>query len=194
MQRIAIAFLAILLTSLSMGAHAAEEKAIFAGGCFWCLQPVYDQTEGVTATFVGYTGGHVENPTYEQVTDGKTGHVEAIEVTYDPQKVQYETLVQLFWENIDPFNARGQFADRGPQYETVIFYDSEAQKRIAEITKATLQTRFGNKKIATRIEPASEFYPAEEYHQEYYAKNPTRYNLYKHGSGRVQRLKELWGK
>jgi peptide-methionine (S)-S-oxide reductase len=193
-MRAALAFLAMVLTSLGMSAYAAEEKAIFAGGCFWCLQPVYDQTAGVTQTFVGYTGGHVENPTYEQVTGGKTGHVEAIEVTYDPQKVQYETLVQLFWENIDPFDARGQFADKGPQYETAIFYTSEAQKRIAEITKATLQTRFGNKKIATRIEPATDFYPAEEYHQEYYEKNPTRYNLYKHGSGRVQRLKELWGK
>ena len=169
------------------------KTAIFAGGCFWCMQPSFDAMAGVVSTTVGYTGGHVENPTYEQVSTDTTGHYEAIAITYDPSSVSYEQLLPIYWENIDPLDAGGQLADRGQHYQTAIFYADEAQKTAAETSKQTIEAKFAPKPVATKILPAKTFYPAEDYHQKYYQKNKLRYNAYKYGSGRVDRLGELWG-
>jgi len=147
----------------------------------------------VTASAVGYTGGHVPNPTYEQVVSDTTGHVEAIQVTYDPAKVSYEALLGIYWENIDPLDTGGQFADRGEHYHTVIFVADDAQRKAAEASKAAIAKKFAGKPIATEILPAKPFYVAEDYHQRYYQKNSMRYTAYKYGSGRVDRLKQLWG-
>ncbi len=170
-------------------------KATFAGGCFWCMQPAFDRLKGVISTAVGYTGGRVENPTYEQVCSGKTGHIEAIEIVFDPALINFHELVETFWKNIDPTQANGQFADIGPQYHTVIFYHDEEQRLQAEASKRELEeSGKSGRRIATRIEPAQPFYKAEEYHQEYYLKDPTRYTLYKIGSGRAAFLEKLQGK
>lgn len=180
------------------GANAMEQqdsktaRAIFAGGCFWCMEPVFHNTEGVVAVASGYTGGAVKNPTYEQVSTGATGHFEANEVVYDPAKVRYETLLERYWANIDPLDGGGQFFDRGPQYRTAIFYVIEEQKTLAEASKQAMEKKLG-RKIATEILPAGEFYPAEDYHQDYYKKNPVRYNAYKKGSGREEKLQDIWG-
>jgi len=170
------------------------KKAIFAGGCFWCMQPSFDRLPGVVSTTVGYTGGSTPNPTYEEVSSGSTGHLEAVEVDYDPSKVTYDELLRAFWLSIDPTDAGGQFADKGSQYKTAIFYHDEDQKRLAEASKKELASsgRF-HKPIATAILPAQPFYPAEEYHQKYYLKNVLHYNLYKKGSGREDFLKRAWG-
>jgi methionine-S-sulfoxide reductase len=171
------------------------EKATFAGGCFWCMQPPYDATRGVVSTVVGYTGGKEKNPTYAQVSDERTGHRESIEITFDPKQVSYEQLVEIFWRNIDPTQANGQFADIGPQYRTAIFYHSEEQKRIAEASKEKLaQSGKFSKPIVVEILPASQFWPAEEYHQKYYLKNADHYNRYAWGSGRKPFLERTWGK
>jgi methionine-S-sulfoxide reductase len=164
---------------------AGFEKATFAGGCFWCMVKPFDQLAGVTKVVSGYTGGTSENPTYEQVCSGKTGHTEAIEITFDPALISYDTLLDHFWLQIDPTDAGGQFVDRGSQYRSAIFYHNEAQKTAAERSKEKLRDsgRF-TKAIATEIVPATVFYPAEEYHQDYYKKNPTRYKLYSLNSGR----------
>lgn len=171
------------------------ERAIFAGGCFWCMQPAFDNVKGVIETTVGYTGGHKENPTYEEVCSGKTGHAEAILVVYDPTIVSYEELLKIFWQNIDPTQENGQFADIGSQYRTEIFYFNERQKELAEKSKTELerQKKF-SKPIVTKISPAQKFWPAEEYHQKYYLKNSLRYQLYKEGSGRGPFLRKIWGK
>lgn len=182
-----------LVVAMTSSASAATTKtALFAGGCFWCMQPAFDNTPGVIATSVGYTGGEKATARYEDVTKGSSGHVEAIEITYDPAKVSYERLLELYWENVDPVDAEGQFADKGSQYRTAIFYADEAQHAAAETSKKEKQTKFAEP-IAVRILPAKPFYAAEDYHQKYYEKNAMRYNAYKHGSGRVSRLKELWG-
>lgn len=195
MRTLIVAFVSLLM--LQGGANAMEstktERAIFAGGCFWCTQAEFEGTEGVVSVTAGYTGGTVKNPTYEQVSSGTTGHAEAIEVVYDPAKVGYEKLLQIYWGNIDPTDAGGQFYDRGNQYRTAIFYFSDAQRTLAEDSKKRAEGRL-KRKIATEIVPAGDFYPAEEYHQDYYKKNPIRYNAYKMGSGRSQRLGQLWGK
>jgi len=173
---------------------AKLETATFAGGCFWCMQPPFDKTKGVTATVVGYTGGPQKNPTYEQVSAGQTGHAEAVLVTFDPAQVSYEQLVEIFWRNIDPTQANGQFADIGKQYRTAIFYHSEAQKQTAIASKERLAKSGKFKKpIVTEIMPAGPFYPAEEYHQKYYLKNPDHYKRYAVGSGRVPFLRATWG-
>lgn len=169
------------------------EHAIFAGGCFWCVQPVFDKIEGVKSVRAGYIGGQVKNPTYEQVSAGTTGHFEAADVEYDPGKVSYEKLLEAFWPNIDPTDGGGQFYDRGSQYHTAIFYVNDEQKKLAEASKEKVAKQLG-KPIATKIMAASEFYPAEDYHQDYYKKNPIRYNAYKKGSGREETLKDVWGK
>jgi methionine-S-sulfoxide reductase len=170
------------------------ETATFAGGCFWCMQPPFDKTRGVVSTVVGYTGGKEKNPTYEQVSSGRTGHRESIQVTFDPAQVTYEQLVDVFWHNINPTQADGQFADIGAQYRTAIFYRSEEQKRIAEESKAKLgKTGKFSKPIAAEILPAGLFYPAEEYHQKYYQKNPEHYRSYAVGSGRYPFLERTWG-
>jgi methionine-S-sulfoxide reductase len=170
------------------------EKAVFAGGCFWCMQPAFDRLEGVISTVVGYTGGTVENPTYEQVCSGKSGHTEAIEIVFDPEKISFRELVETFWKNINPIQPNGQFADRGSQYRTVIFYHNEDQRRMAEISKRELEEsgKFGSS-IETEVQPAGRFYEAETYHQEYYLKEPMRYTLYKIGSGRESFLEKVWG-
>lgn len=168
-------------------------KATFAGGCFWCMQPVFDKLAGVVSTSVGYAGGWKENPTYEEVSTGRTGHAEAIEVIYDPSKVSYAELLGTFWRNIDPTDPRGQFADQGSQYRTAVFYHDENEKRLAIESKEKLagSGKFGYP-IVTEITPAAKFYKAEEHHQKYYLKNAGHYALYKAGSGRERSLKELW--
>lgn len=169
------------------------ERAIFAGGCFWCTEAAFEGTEGVISVTSGYIGGKVDKPTYEQVSSGATGHAEAIEVVYDPKQVDFKKLLDIYWENIDPTDKGGQFADRGSQYRTGIFYTTDAQKSLAEASKKAVEEKFKTD-IPTEITKATTFYPAEEYHQDYHIKNPVRYNAYKYGSGRVAKLKELWDK
>lgn len=168
--------------------------AIFAGGCFWCMEPPYDKLPGVISTISGYTGGRVANPTYEQVSAGNTGHTEAVKVTYDPRKVEYAKLLDVFWHNIDPVAVNRQFCDVGAQYRSGIFPVTAQQRRLAEASKRKLAAsgRF-ERPIATEITDASTFYPAENYHQDYYKKNPIRYKFYRWNCGRDQRLDELWG-
>ncbi len=171
---------------------APTVKATFAGGCFWCMEPPYDELEGVTSTISGYIGGSKKNPTYEEVSAGTTGHTEAVQITYDPKKISYEKLLEVFWRNIDPLTANAQFCDSGSQYRSAIFYHDEAQKNLAETSKKRLQGHF-DRPIVTEIARATEFYPAEDYHQDYYRKNPVRYKIYRYGCGRDRRLQELWG-
>lgn len=171
------------------------KKAVFAGGCFWCMQPIFDHMKGVVSTTVGYTGGTKENPTYEEVSTGKTGHTEAIEVEYDSSKVSYSELVGAFWRNIDPTDPAGQFADKGSQYRTAIFYQDEEQKRAALESKEKLAKSGKFKRsLVTQIVPASPFYPAEDDHQKYYLKNSAHYESYKVGSGRAGYVEKMWGK
>jgi peptide-methionine (S)-S-oxide reductase len=170
------------------------ETAIFAGGCFWCMEPPFDALEGVLSTTSGYTGGHQKNPTYQQVSTGGTGHAEAVQIRYDPGKISYDELLSVFWRNIDPTTPDRQFCDRGSQYRTAIFYHNEEQKRLAEKSRAALQHSNPFKEpIVTELVPASTFYKAEDYHQDYYKKNPIRYKFYRLACGRDLRLKELWG-
>jgi len=171
------------------------KKAIFAGGCFWCIEAAFKELDGVIEAVSGYTGGNKENPTYEEVSTGKTDHYEAVQIIYDPSKISYEKLLDHFWKQIDPTDAKGQFFDKGSQYQTAIFYLNETQKKQAEESKEKLEKsgKF-NKPIATKILPASEFYKAEEYHQDYYKKKPIHYQQYKKGSGREEKLKKIWGK
>ncbi|MEN9203675.1 MAG: peptide-methionine (S)-S-oxide reductase MsrA [Thermostichus sp. DG02_2_bins_29] len=167
--------------------------ATFAGGCFWCMEPPFDKLPGVLSTTSGYVGGHVVNPTYEEVSRGNTGHYEGVQVAYDPQVITYRQLLQVFWQNVDPFDARGQFCDRGKQYRSAIFVSNEAERRWAEESKAELQKRFAQP-IVTAVLPATPFYPAEEYHQDYYLKHPNRYRFYRYACGRDRRLDQIWGK
>ena len=169
-------------------------QATFAGGCFWCTEVDFKKTEGVVAVVSGYTGGAEKNPTYEQVSSGRTGHYEAVQVLYDPQKITYAGLLAVFWRHVDPTDAGGQFFDRGSQYRTAIFYHDEQQKTSAEKSKATLDTAGVFKRpIVTKILPLQEFYPAEDYHQNYYKTNPTRYMMYRAGSGRDPFIESIWG-
>jgi peptide-methionine (S)-S-oxide reductase len=171
------------------------ETAIFAGGCFWCMERPFDAIEGVISTTSGYTGGHKANPTYEEVSHGGTGHAEAEKIIYDPRKVSYPELLDVFWHNIDPTNAQGQFCDFGNQYRSEIFYTTAQQQQQAIRSRNALQeSQQIREPIVTRISPATEFYPAEDYHQDYYLKNPLRYKFYRYGCGRDKRLEELWGK
>jgi peptide-methionine (S)-S-oxide reductase len=175
------------------GAHLA--KATFAGGCFWCMEPPYDVLPGVVSTTSGYIGGHKADPRYEEVSAGGTGHAEAVEVLYDPAKVSYERLLEVFWHNVDPTVRDRQFCDTGNQYRTGIFVHDETQKRLAEASKQALEKSKPFKEaIVTEIVPAGRFYPAEEYHQNYYKKNPVRYKFYRSSCGRDRRLEQLWGK
>ena len=173
-------------------AHADEATAVFAGGCFWCMEPPYDKLPGVLDTTSGYTGGRTENPTYEQVTAGGTGHFESVRVTYDPDRVSYDELLAVFWRNIDPFDDRGQFCDRGSSYRAAVFFGTEAERVLAEAGKADIELRFG-RKVATRVLPAAPFHAAEGYHQNYYTENPLRYRYYRYSCGRDERLREVWG-
>jgi len=168
--------------------------ATFAGGCFWCMEPPFDKLEGVISTISGYTGGTTQRPTYEQVSAGSTGHAEAVQVTYDPSKVSYEKLLDVFWHNIDPTVRDRQFCDVGSQYRSAIFVHDAEQRRLAEASKAALErSRPFKGAIVTPVVDASTFYPAEEYHQDYYRKNPIQYQYYRIGCGRDLRLRQLWG-
>lgn len=169
--------------------------ATFAGGCFWCMEPPFEQLDGVVSVTVGYIGGSKANPTYDEVCTGTTGHAEAVQVVYDPAKISYTQLLEVFWRNVDPTTTDAQFADHGTQYRTAIFYYSEDQKRLAQSSKDAL-AKSGKFKdpIVTTLEAASPFYPAEEYHQDYSKKNPLRYNAYKYGSGRQGFIEKNWGK
>lgn len=169
------------------------KKAVFAGGCFWCMVKPFDHLEGIKAVISGYTGGHVENPSYKEVVRGNTGHTEAVEITYDPELISYEELVEIYWRQTDPTDAGGQFADRGDSYRPVIYYSTEAERKIAEKSKENLQKNGPFKEeIVTRIEAVEPFYEAEEYHQDFYKKQQRQYERYHIGSGRAGFLKEKW--
>ncbi len=187
--------LVVALAARRAEAAPREELATFAGGCFWCMESPFEKVDGVLAVISGYTGGTKEDPTYEEVSAGRTGHVEAVQVRFDPARVEYSKLLDVFWQQIDPTDAAGQFVDRGSQYRAAIFYHSEEQKRLAEAAKAKLgaSRRFA-KPLVTEILPAGKFWPAEDYHQDYYKKNPLRYKYYRWGSGRDEFLDKSWGK
>lgn len=198
------ALFALILFSLFASTAIAEETkpmtnpttqktAIFAGGCFWCMEPPFDRTPGVLATDPGYSGGDEVNPTYEDVASHRTGHREVMRVTYDSAVVGYDKLLKVFWQNIDPLDDGGQLYDRGNQYKTAIYYADEAEQKAALESKAMVEKVLGQK-VATEILPAKQFYLAEESHRDYYKKNPLHYNAYKAGSGREKRVKEVWGK
>jgi len=194
-MRTFLAFCGLILTFMNSPAEAlALEKATFAGGCFWCMEAPFDTLDGVAGVTSGYTGGTVKNPTYEQVSAGGTGHAEAVQISYDPARISYSRLLEIFWRNIDPTVRDRQFCDSGNQYRSGIFYHNEEQRRAALQSKAALEkSKPFREAIVTEIVPASTFYPAEEYHQHYYKKNPLRYKYYRSGCGRDRRLKELWG-
>jgi len=193
---------ACLLLAVGMaGAAVADHEvadglavATFGGGCFWCMEPPYDELDGVVSTTSGFMGGHVSNPSYEQVVRGNTGHVEVVQVAYDPAVIGYQRLLEVFWRNIDPLTDAGQFCDIGESYRPVIFVHDERQRRLAGASKRGLieSERF-EAPVVVPIEPASAFWPAEDYHQDYYRKNPVRYKYYRWRCGRDQRLAELWG-
>jgi peptide-methionine (S)-S-oxide reductase len=183
-----------LIVTTTVTAATNLEKATFAGGCFWCMEHPFDQIPGVVSVTSGYTGGEKINPTYEEVSAGGTGHAESVQVVYDPSKVTYDKLLNVYWHNIDPTTRDRQFCDSGHQYRSAIFYHNEEQHRLALQSKAQLEkTKPFKEPIVTEIVPATEFYPAEDYHQHYYKKNPIRYKFYRTSCGRDRRLKELWG-
>jgi peptide-methionine (S)-S-oxide reductase len=188
----AILFVALLLP-LWLRAVEPTAQATFAGGCFWCMEPPFDGLEGVISTTSGYIGGHTESPSYEEVSSGTTGHTEAVEIVYDPKKVTYEKLLDVFWHNVDPTTPNRQFCDGGTQYRSAIFYHDAEQKRLAEASKRKLEESGRFPRVVTEIVQAGPFYPAEDYHQDYYRKNPIRYRYYRFGCGRDARLEELWG-
>jgi methionine-S-sulfoxide reductase len=192
MRGAAIAIALLTYASIASGEQKVA-KATFAGGCFWCMEPPFDELEGVLSTTSGYTGGKVSNPSYEQVSSGGTGHLESVEIAYDPAKVSFEKLLEVFWRNVDPTDGGGQFCDRGEQYQTAIFFHGEDERRIAEESKRKLvESGILKKPIVTSIRPAGPFYSAEEYHQDYYKKNPLRYKFYRTGCGRDRVLENLW--
>ena len=174
-------------------ASATTEKAIFGGGCFWCMEPPFDKQDGIISTISGYTGGHLKNPSYRDVSRGQSGHVEVVEVIYDPHIISYEKLLEIYWVNVDPLNDAGQFCDRGSQYLSTIFYLNEDQRLAAEKSLVVLkESNVLKGQIVTTIRPAERFYPAEEYHQDYYQKNSLSYRYYRYRCGRDERLMELW--
>ena len=176
------------------GAGRQLSRATFAGGCFWCMEAPFEALDGVVSVTSGYTGGSKENPTYEEVSSGRTGHAEAVQVVYDPAKISYERLLNVYWRNVDPTDRTGQFCDRGSQYRPAIFVHDETQRKLAEASKAALgKTKPFAAPVVVDIVPASAFWPAEEYHQKYHSKNPIRYRYYRTGCGRDARLRELWG-
>lgn len=199
MRRLRLLILALVLGTTGAAPGMAQEAttdgehaaAIFAGGCFWCMEPPYDKLPGVVSTTSGYIGGSVPEPTYEQVSAGGTGHAEAVRVIYDPDQVSYATLLDVFWRNVDPLDAGGQFCDRGDQYRSAIFPQTEEQRRLAEESLKRVEAILGQP-VATTIETAVRFWPAEDYHQDYYKRNPIRYKFYRFTCGRDQRLDEVW--
>ena len=189
----ALALAAAAWTAVAAGPKpAASARATFAGGCFWCMVEPFATLPGVLSVTSGYTGGSKVNPTYQEVSSGSTGHAESIQVVYDPSKIEYGRLLEVFWHNVDPLQADGQFCDHGRQYRTAIYFHDEAQRRAADESKKRVEAELHAKSV-TEITPASVFYPAEEYHQDYYKKNPVPYHRYRNGCGRDRRLHELWG-
>ena len=196
-----LTFILIILAGHVFAAPASHDKntteavAIFAGGCFWCMESPFEKLDGVNEVISGYTGGHKLNPTYQEVSAGGTGHTEAVKVLYNPQQISYEKLLDVFWRQINPTDGGGQFVDRGEQYRSEIFYLNDEQRQLAEVSEKQLAAagKF-DKPIVTAITPAGVFYPAEEYHQDYYSKNPIRYWYYRGGSGRDDFLENVWGK
>lgn len=200
----ALALLALLFAAPLLGETLPQKtdvpagkklaKATFAGGCFWCMEPPFEALDGVLSVTSGYTGGTKQNPTYEEVSAGGTGHAESVQILYDPAKVAYEKLLDVYWHNVDPTDRTGQFCDKGSQYRPVLFVHDEEQRRLAESSKAALEKNKPFKgPVVVEIVPAIVFWPAEEYHQKYHQKNPIRYKYYRHGCGRDARLRELWG-
>lgn len=189
---VAGALIALPLSALSLNALAQSEHAVFAGGCFWCVEEAFDKVDGVTATVSGFSGGETENPSYREVVNGGTGHLEVVEVEYDPAQVDYSELLDVFWRNIDPFAVNRQFCDEGDSYRSAVFVSDDAQRELAEASRQALAERFG-RDITTEILDAATFYPAEQEHQNYYKENPLRYRFYKSACGRVERLEEVWG-
>lgn len=185
--------LLLLLAAAAVGAQESPNirTAIFAGGCFWCMEPPYDKLDGVLETTSGYSGGHAKDPSYDQVSAGGTGHAEVVQVKYDADKISYAELLRVFWRNVDPLDAGGQFCDRGDQYRSAIFYGNEEEKKLAEASRKRVAAQLGEK-VVTEINLASTFYPAEDYHQDYYQRNPIRYKFYRYRCGRDQRLGRLW--
>jgi peptide-methionine (S)-S-oxide reductase len=198
----AISIVALLVATISGAAFAQPADkpmenravAIFAGGCFWCTEADFDKVDGVISTTSGFIGGKVADPTYNQVVTGATGHTEAVEIVFDPSKVSYQKLLDVFWRNHDPLAKNRQFCDSGSQYRPGIFYHSEEQRALAEEAKKTAQARFAPRMVHTEITKAGTFYKAEDYHQDFHTKNPVRYKFYRYNCGRDQRLEELWGK
>jgi len=202
MNKISVVFVLILAgmfvatsrPSMSETQQGESAVATFAGGCFWCMEGPFDELEGVVSTTSGYTGGETDNPTYEQVSAGGTGHTEAVQVVYDPQAISYRELLDVYWRNTDPTTPDAQFCDHGDQYRPAIFYADDEQRQVAEASKKDIErTKTFSASIVTEITPATTFYPAEEYHQDFYTKNPIRYKIYRWNCGRDARLKELWG-
>ena len=190
-----IALLALAFAAMTAPAAAQTPQTasvILAGGCFWCMELPYDKTDGVLSTTSDYSGGNTANPTYEAVSAGSTGHIEVVKVEYDPTKISYEKLLDIFWPNIDPLDPAGQFCDKGSQYRSAIFYGNEKEKELAEASKKLIAGKLGQA-VVTEILPAAQFYPAEDYHQDYYEKNPLKYKFYRFGCGRDARLETLWG-
>lgn len=184
----------ILWLSILLGATPSTTKGVatFAGGCFWCMEPPFERLPGVVSVTSGYTGGSKRNPTYEEVSEGGTGHAESVEVRFDPSKISYEKLLDVYWHNVDPLTSNAQFCDHGNQYRTAIFYHDEEQHQLAVASMREVQKRF-KEKVVTQIVPATEFWPAEGYHQDYYKKNPIRYRFYRFNCGRDARLEQVWG-
>lgn len=195
---ISLLTVAILFIGAWTGQAAADAvlgKAYFAGGCFWCMEEAFEKVEGVLSVTSGYMGGTVANPSYEDVSAGRTGHAESVEVVYDPAKVSYQKLLDAFWRNVDPVTPNAQFCDHGNQYRSAVFFQNDEEKRGAEASKQAIeQSKRFKDPIVTQIVMVAQFYPAEEYHQDFYKKNPIRYKFYKYNCGRAQRLEELWGK
>lgn len=197
-----LAAVAVLASIAASDLHAEEglkgavatEVAIFAGGCFWCMEPPFDKLDGVLSTISGYIGGTAEDATYKRVSAGSTGHYEAVRIEFDPSKVDYGQLLKVFWRNIDPFDGNGQFCDKGPQYRAAIFTLTDGQRELAEASRAKLADEKGEEgRFQTEVLPAMTFYPAEDYHQDYYIKNALRYKFYRWNCGRDQRLERVWG-
>jgi peptide-methionine (S)-S-oxide reductase len=180
----------VFIVSISTVSDAFADKAVFAGGCFWCVEAAYQEVEGVTAAISGFTGGSLQNPSYR---GNHKGHYEAVEITYDPAIISYQELLNIFWVNIDPFDGRGQFCDKGFSYLGAIFTADQSQHQLAAASRDKVVAQFTDKKVVTPILAANKFWPVEEYHQDYYLKNPLRYKYYRHGCGRDARLKDIWG-
>ena len=184
--------LVLFSTTDAMAQNSSTKTTVFAGGCFWCMEPPFDKLDGVVSTVLGFAGGHLANPTYNQVTAGGTGHLEAVQIAYDPQKVSIEILLETYWANVDPVDSGGQFCDRGESYTTAVFYADEAQEQAAQRSKALVADLLGGE-IATKIIALDKFYPAEDYYQNYYMKNTLRYKFYRWNCGRDARLEKVWG-